>query len=153
MARLDGFWQVATQQALCVGRSDPSPFLGDTDGHNVVFLLIDGVQDRGRRQQRDFMLAAAPAKQDTYPEFCHASILTPESFVNSNQRQTSRRYRTLARGSHRLALPPGAGFRNYGNDAVGGSQHSSVLIQVAWLVGGTGVQRQSPNRLTWMEGF
>src|ERR1035441_10928549 len=76
MARLDGFWQVATQQALCVGRSAPSPFLGDTDGHNVVFLLIDGVQDRGRRQQRDFMLAAAPAKQDTYPEFRHASILT-----------------------------------------------------------------------------
>src|ERR1035437_10430553 len=87
MTRLGGFCQVAAQQALGVGRSYPSPFLGDTDGHNVVFLLIDGVQDRGCRQQRDFMLATAPAKQDTYPEFCHASILTPERFVNSRSEE------------------------------------------------------------------
>ena len=76
MARLGCFWQVAAQQALGVRRSDPSAFLGDADGNNVVFLLIDGVQDRGGRKQRDFVLAAAPAEQDTYPEFLHDCILT-----------------------------------------------------------------------------
>src|SRR5271157_925017 len=68
---------MAFQQALGVRGRDPSSLLGDADGHDVVLLLINRFQDRGRRQQRNLVLAAAPAKQYTNPEFLHECILNP----------------------------------------------------------------------------
>ena len=80
MTRLGRLGTAALQQPLGVSGCDPAAFLGDADGNDFVLVLVDCVQHRGRRQQRDFVLAAAPAEQDTYPEFLHASILTPESW-------------------------------------------------------------------------
>src|SRR5271157_280642 len=68
---------MAFQQALGVRGRDPSSLLGDADGNDFVLLLIDRVQDGGRRKQRDLVLATAPAKQYTKPEFLHECILNP----------------------------------------------------------------------------
>ena len=38
-------------------------------GHHVEFLAVDCLQDGGGREQRNFMLAAAPAKQNAYAKF------------------------------------------------------------------------------------
>ncbi len=81
---LGSIGRLALQQAFGMGGRYPAAFLGDADGHHFVFALVDCVQDRGRRQQGDFMLAAAPAKQDAYPEFLHESILTPQVYVSSD---------------------------------------------------------------------
>jgi hypothetical protein len=41
-------------------------------GGYVELVAIDGPQNRGGRQQRDLMLAAAPAKKNAYAKFfCH----------------------------------------------------------------------------------
>ena len=61
----------ALQQPLRIGRSDPSTLLGDAYGHNFVFIFVDGVENRRGREQRDFMLTAAPAKQDSDSNFLH----------------------------------------------------------------------------------
>ena len=36
----------------------PSPILGDTDGHNFILILIDGLENRGGREQRPAAAAA-----------------------------------------------------------------------------------------------
>ena len=79
MARLGRLRRLALQQTFGMSGCDPAAFLGDADGNYVVLFLVDGIQHRRRRQQRDFMLAAASAEQDTYAEFLHALILTRES--------------------------------------------------------------------------
>jgi hypothetical protein len=38
-------------------------------------LLIDGVEDRRRGKQRNFMLAAASAEKYSHPELLHHQIL------------------------------------------------------------------------------
>src|SRR5271157_3688070 len=69
------FGSVAFQQTLRVRRCHPSAFLSDADGNDSVLLLVDCLEHRSRRKQRDFMLAASPAKQHTNSEFLHEWIL------------------------------------------------------------------------------
>ena len=59
----------------------PVSGLVDSNGHHVELLAIDCLQYRGRREQRDFMFAAPPAKQNPYAQFfCHSvSIVECES--------------------------------------------------------------------------
>ena len=45
----------------------PAALLGDADGRYVELLAIDRPQNRCRRQQRNLMLAAAPAKKNAHP--------------------------------------------------------------------------------------
>src|SRR5580692_9660118 len=59
------------QQPLRISRGDPSALLGDADGHNFVFIFVDGVENRRGREQGDLMLTAAPAKQDADSNFLH----------------------------------------------------------------------------------
>ena len=60
---------IAFQQVVRIARRQPAAILGDADGHHVEFSAIDRLQDRSRREQRDFVLAAAPAKKNAYAEF------------------------------------------------------------------------------------
>src|SRR5271157_1833107 len=80
---------MAFQQALGVRGRDPSSLLGDADGNDFVLLLINRVQDGGRRQQRNLVFATAPAKQHTYPELLHKCILNP--CLNSPTAKLTRR--------------------------------------------------------------
>ena len=57
---------IALQQPLRRAGGQPVPGLVDADGHHVELLPIDGLQNRSRRQERNLMLAAAPAKQYPY---------------------------------------------------------------------------------------
>jgi hypothetical protein len=50
----------------------PAAFFCDPDGHDLVFFLVNRIENGRSRQQRDFVLAAAPAKQDANPKFLHA---------------------------------------------------------------------------------
>src|SRR5260370_33446552 len=61
----------ASQHFLGMRRRYPAPFLGDADGHDFIFFRINGFKNRSGREQRDFMLAAATAKQDTHSELLH----------------------------------------------------------------------------------
>src|SRR5580704_13863569 len=72
MAWLGSLGRLALQQPFSMSRGNPAALFRDADGNYVVFLLVDRIQYRCRRQQRDFMFAAAPAEQDTYADFLHA---------------------------------------------------------------------------------
>src|SRR5580700_5901696 len=61
----------AFQQPLGIGCGDPVALFGDANGHDFVFVLIDGVEDGGGGEQRDFMFPTASAKQDSDTEFLH----------------------------------------------------------------------------------
>ncbi len=50
---------------------EPAAFLGDADGHDFILLLIDCVENRRSGEQRDFVLAAAPAKQNPDSKLLH----------------------------------------------------------------------------------
>ena len=63
MPRLEN--QLALQQILRVSRRQPAPILGDADGHDFIFVFVDGVENRRSREQRNLMLAAAPAKKNS----------------------------------------------------------------------------------------
>jgi hypothetical protein len=67
--------RVSLQQPLGMFGRKPSPFFGDADGNDFIFSLIDCVKDGRSRQQRDFVLAAASAKEDADADFfyCHAN--------------------------------------------------------------------------------
>ena len=69
MTRLDN--QFALQQVFRVFGGQPAAFLGDADGHNFIFFFINGVENRRRRKQRDFILAAAPTEKDANPKLFH----------------------------------------------------------------------------------
>ncbi len=67
----------AVEQAVRIARAKPAAFFGDADGHHIELLAIDRLQNRSRREQRDLMLAAAPAKQDTDTKFFrHCAAIT-----------------------------------------------------------------------------
>ena len=55
----------AFQQVLGMEVGEPAALLGDADGNDLVFLFIDGFENGGCREQRDFMLAAASAEEDS----------------------------------------------------------------------------------------
>src|SRR5579863_6259154 len=59
------------EQTLRIRRGHPSTLFGDADGHNLVFILVDGVEDRRGGEQGDLMLPAAPAKQDSDSNVLH----------------------------------------------------------------------------------
>src|SRR5205807_950815 len=61
------------QQELRIRRRQPAAFLGDTNRHNFIFVFIDSVENRGGGEQRDFVLAAASAKENTDANFFHAA--------------------------------------------------------------------------------
>ena len=52
------------QQAFCVRGRNPSALFRDPDGNELVFLLIDCVENRCGRKQRDFVLAAPAAEEN-----------------------------------------------------------------------------------------
>ena len=62
--------QLAREQILGMLGGQPAAVFGDADGHHLV-LLFDCVQDRGGREQRDFVLAAASAEQNADPKLFH----------------------------------------------------------------------------------
>jgi hypothetical protein len=43
--------RAALEQAFGVSGGDPTAFFGDADGNNLVFLLVDGVEHGGGREQ------------------------------------------------------------------------------------------------------
>jgi hypothetical protein len=50
--------------------------LVNPDRRHIELLPIDCIQDRSRRQQRNLMLAAPPAKQNPNPQFfSHFSLI------------------------------------------------------------------------------
>ena len=63
------------QKLLGVFRSEPAALLGDADWNNFVFRFIDCVENRRRREQRHFVLAAASAKKNAHSQFCHKELV------------------------------------------------------------------------------
>ena len=63
--------RLSMQEPLGVRGCNPPPFFSDADGHDVVFLLIYGLENRGRRKQRNFVLSAASAEQDSHSNLFH----------------------------------------------------------------------------------
>jgi hypothetical protein len=61
----------ACEKPLGIGCRYPSSFFGDANGDDFVLLTIDCFQDGCSRKQRDFMLAAAAAKEDAYAKIFH----------------------------------------------------------------------------------
>src|SRR5277367_1206121 len=61
----------STQQPLRIVRRDPAAVLGNADGHNFVFILVNGVKDGRCREQRNLMLPAASAKENADSNFPH----------------------------------------------------------------------------------
>ena len=67
---------IARQQVLRSPGDEPVPGLVDADGHHVKFPAINRLQNRSGRQQRNLMLAAAPAKKNAYAKFfCHFVLI------------------------------------------------------------------------------
>ena len=54
--------QLALQQIFRVLGGEPAAFLGDADGNDFIFIFVDGVENGSGREQRDFVLSAAPAE-------------------------------------------------------------------------------------------
>ncbi len=60
VARLEH--ELAGQQIFGVLGREPASIFGDADGHDVILFFVDCVENRGGGEQRNFMLAAAPAE-------------------------------------------------------------------------------------------
>ena len=67
-------------------RRKPAPILSDADRYDFIFLSIDCVQYRRRREQRNFMLAAASAKKNAHSKFCHKESVWAEGGCRVNRR-------------------------------------------------------------------
>src|SRR5581483_9273443 len=65
------FRRHALQQALGIRRRHPAAVFGDADGNDFKLVLIDGVEDRRCREQRNLMLAAAPSEKNADPNLFH----------------------------------------------------------------------------------
>ena len=72
MLASSGEWRVACLAASFGGSgSKPASILGDADGHDFIFALVDGI-DYGRGgKQRHFVFSATPAEQDPNSQFVH----------------------------------------------------------------------------------
>jgi len=69
----------AFEQAEGIGGAEPVALLVDGDGDDVVTLAVDGLEDGGGGEQRDFMLAGAAAKENADAEFfLHGLLREPE---------------------------------------------------------------------------
>ncbi len=60
---------VACQKVLGVGGGEPLALLGDADGDDFVFCLVDGFEDGGGGEEGDLVLAGAAAEEDADAEF------------------------------------------------------------------------------------
>src|SRR6266576_6746713 len=67
------------QQPLGVLSGEPTAVFRDPNGNHVVLCFVNCFHNGSRRQQRNFMLAAASAEQDADPEFSHSLSVWPES--------------------------------------------------------------------------
>src|SRR6185312_5263666 len=76
LAALNGVsHRCALEQRLRVYPGQPVALVGDANRHDLVFVLIERLQHRGRRGYRDLMLARAPAKDDPNPQLlAHVSL-------------------------------------------------------------------------------
>jgi hypothetical protein len=64
----------ALQQPLRSRRGQPMPGLVDANRHHLELPAINRLQNRSRREQRNLMLAAPPAKKNSHSQFfCHCS--------------------------------------------------------------------------------
>src|ERR1700722_2801062 len=72
------------EQTFGIGRGHPSSLLGDADGHYLVFIFVDGVENRRGRKQRDFMLAAAATKEYAHANFFHELLVWTRSACGVN---------------------------------------------------------------------
>jgi hypothetical protein len=62
---------LALQEPYGVRLADPTALFGNANGDYFIFVFIEGLKDGSRRQQRDFVLTAAPTEEDANPEFLH----------------------------------------------------------------------------------
>ena len=70
-AQVLGRFLFTAQQVFRMIGGQPAAVFGDADGHHFIFVFINGLQHRCRREQRNFVLAAAAAKQDSHAAFLH----------------------------------------------------------------------------------
>ena len=147
---------LALQQPLGVLRHEPAPVFRDSDGNHFVFCFIDCLQNRRRRKQRHFMLAAASAKKNANPKFCHAlsvwlaacfpsiPALVP-SFGSGRDSRASRQRRTaeIAEFAEFLDFPPvsacGEEGRAEGSQTVERKNLRSFLLSVLCALCGQGL--------------
>src|SRR6202034_749693 len=67
---------LSRQQRLRAAAGEPAAGFADADRDYVKLPSIDCLENRSRRKQRDFMLAAAAAKENAYAQFFrHASLI------------------------------------------------------------------------------
>lgn len=52
---------------------EPATIPGNSNQMDIVLVLVHGLKNRRRRQQRNFMFAAATAKENAYAQFFHES--------------------------------------------------------------------------------
>src|SRR5581483_7711069 len=90
-----------SQQVLGMLGSEPAPFLGDADGNDLVFFLVDCVENGGGREQGDLVLSTAAAKQDPHPELFHDQLVwtVVECPVNHREDSWGRDHRSCFDGA------------------------------------------------------
>ena len=64
-----GSRSAAGEHLLCLLAEKPAASLGNADGDNIVFLLVDSGKHGGGGAERDFMLARTATKDDPDAEF------------------------------------------------------------------------------------
>ena len=72
------------QAVVSAGIENPIPFLGNAHGIDIIFGLVNVVQNRLRRTQGNLMLRGYAAKQDTDTQFTHKNA----SFLLGNPQNT-----------------------------------------------------------------
>ena len=75
------------QQSLGIRGRQPAAIFRDADRHHFIFIWIDRFENRSRREQRNFVLAAASAKKNAHPQFFHYEFSVD---ANSDSRQGTR---------------------------------------------------------------
>jgi hypothetical protein len=73
----------STQQTLGIGRRHPPSFFSHTNRHDVVFVFIDRVEDRGGGEKGNFMLSASPAKENADLRLLHDELTLKQSALSS----------------------------------------------------------------------
>ena len=69
-----------SQEVFRILGSHPAALLGDADGHDIIFFLVDRLQDRGRGKQGYFMFAAAATEQYPNSQLMHDANIAENEF-------------------------------------------------------------------------
>src|SRR5258708_18323963 len=77
------------QQSFGIRRGHPLALFGDADRNDLIFILINGLENRRGREQRNFVLAAASAEKDAYTEFLHRLSAWTRGWIFVNRRSDS----------------------------------------------------------------